>query len=371
MARPAWMLVVTAGLGACLVPGCFRPWIKDSEESIQQVRPDSEALWTGKIVSPYHPLPERKVHWQDEIKDAVEPANYPNDERNRGTNSTDKGDPDREKTESDTGKHPPLITLAPPVPPDPPLVAALRALMEKRPAEALDLLKGYDKASQELLLCLLPLAARLTEGGLQQPNPGEMAAVLEQLRALERPLAERAALGIDKMCLCRKIDSYGVYQKVPDDWAYATGVGDQPGELVQVYVELRNFASKQQGNSYETCLASSLEIRDYRGTLVWRRDFQAQPDHSHSPRHDYFINYRFAVPPHVPPGSYVLWIQVKDLTGQPGKDAPAYRTARRSLDFRVHGTGTGRGSWGEPGVVLKSGEADHDLRRQGADSERP
>jgi hypothetical protein len=367
MARPAWMFVVTAGLGACLVPGCFRPWIKDSSETIEQVRPDSEELWTGKIVSPYHPLPERKVQWPNEFNGAVEPVNH-DDAKDRQARSTDR---DSEKSERDTVKRSPVITLAPPMSVDPPLVAALRALIEKRPAEALDLLKGYEKASQELLLSLLPLAVRLTEGGLQQPNPGELAAVLEQIRALERPLAERAALGIDKMCLCRKIESYGVYQKVPDDWAYAAGVGDQPGELVQVYVELRNFASKQQGSSYETCLASSLEIRDYHGTLVWRRDFQAQPDHSHSPRHDYFINYRFAVPPHVPPGSYVLWIQVKDLTGQPGKDAPAYRTARRSLDFRVHGTGTSRGSWGEPGVVLKSGEADHDLRRQGADSERP
>jgi hypothetical protein len=361
------MFVVTAGLGACLVPGCFRPWINDSSESVQQLRPDSEELWTGKIVSPYHPLPERKIQWQNEVKDAVEPVKHDNARDKQGAST----EPDVENWERDTSKHSPVITLAPPMPVDPPLVAALRALMEKRPEEALDLLKGYEKASQELLLSLLPLAVRLTEGGLQQPNPGELAAVLEQLRAVERPLAERAALGIDKLCLCRKIESYGVYQKVPDDWAYAAGVGDQPGELVQVYVELRNFACKQQGNSYETCLASSLEIRDYRGTLIWRRDFQAQPDHSHSPRHDYFINYRFAVPPHVPPGAYVLWIQVRDLTGQPGKDAPAYRTARRSLDFRIHGTGTSRGSWGEPGVVLKSGEADHDLRRLGADSERP
>jgi hypothetical protein len=371
MTRPAWMMVVTAGLGACLAPGCFRPWLKDSSESVQQVSPDSREIWTGRIVSPYQPLPERTVHWQDEIKDAVAPASFPDAERKQDTKANNKADPDRENTERAADKRSQVIELGPPTPPDPPLVAALRALMEKRPAEALDLLKGYERASQELLLSLLPLAVRLTEGGLQQPNPGELAAVLEQLRALERPLAERAALGIDKMCLCRRIESYGVYQKVPEDWAYAAGVGDQPGELVQVYVELRNFASKQQGNSFETCLTSSLEIHDYRGNLVWRRDFPAQPDHSHSARHDYFINYRFAVPPHVPPGSYVLWIQVKDLTGQPGKDAPAYRTARRSLDFRVHGTGTGRGSWGEPGVVLKSGEADHDLRRQGADGEGP
>jgi hypothetical protein len=324
----------------------------------------------GKIVSPYHPLPDRKIRWEQETK--TTPEFMDSEIHLIGERKAPDGiAADRDGSERDTGNPRQVITLGPPAPPDPPLVAALRALMEKRPEEALDSLKGYDKANQELLLCLLPLAVRLTEGGLQRLHPGELAPLLDQLRALERPLAERSALSIDRMCLCRKIESYGVYEKAPDDWAYAAGVGDQAGELVQVYVELRNFASKQQGNYYETCLASTLEIHDYRGNLVWRRDFPAQPDHSHSPRHDYFINYRFAVPPHVPPGSYVLWIQVRDLTGQPGKDVPAHRTARRSLDFRVRGTGTARGSWGEPGVALKSGEGDHDHKRLGTDGERP
>jgi hypothetical protein len=271
--------------------------------------------------------------------------------------------PEAERPGTEANKRSPAITLEPVTPPEAPVVAALRALLEKRPAEALECLKEYDKASQDILLCLLPLAVRLTEGGLQQPRPAELATLLEQLRMLERPLAERSALTIDKMCLCRKIESYGVYDKIPDDGAFAAGVGEQAGDLVQVYVELGNFACKQQGSTFETCLASTLEIRDYRGNLIWRRDFQAQPDRSRSPRHDYFINYRFCVPPRVPPGSYVLWVQVKDLTGQPGKDAPDFRTARRSLDFRVRANGSG--PWGGPGVALKSGEAEHENRKQG------
>ena len=154
---------------------------------------------------------------------------------------------------------------------------------------------------------------------------------------------------------------------MPDDGAFTAGVGNRPAIWSRL-CRLEQLACKQQGNAFETCLASTLEIRDYRGNLVWRRDFQAQPDRSRSPRHDYFINYRFCVPPHVPPGSYVLWVQVKDLTGQPGKDAPEFRTARRSLDFRVRANGSG--PWGGPGVALKSGEADHDQRKQG-DGDKP
>jgi hypothetical protein len=318
----------------------------------------------GASISPYHPtdfhgdLPGVGGKEEEVQKIGLEKK------------ASDTEDAQRSPAEFDRSKPPVVIELGPPAPPELPLVAALRALMEKRPDEAMEYLKGYDKVNQEMLLCLLPLAARLGEGGVQQAPAGEVTAILAQLRALERQLAERAALGIDKMCLCRKIEGYGVYEKIPDDWAFAAGVNEQAGELVQVYVELRDFASRQQGQGYETCLASTLEIHDYRGNLVWRRDFPPQPDRSHSPRHDYFINYRFCVPPHVPPGSYVLWITVKDLTGQPGKDAPASRTARASVDFRVRQNGTARVSWGEPGVALKSGEADHDHGRQG-DSARP
>jgi hypothetical protein len=361
------MLVFTAGLGACLAPGCFHPWRVGDPPSVTKVADEgADSTKRGPGGSSYHPLP-RSEEQPTAVVNGV-PAEQ--NDSPTGAQESAKGTTgsESERTSVESAKRAPAITLEPVAPPEAPVVAALRALLEKRPTEALECLKGYDKANQEILLCLLPLAVRLTEGGLQQPQPAEMATLLDQLRILERPLAERSALTIDKMCLCRKIESYGVYEKTPDDGAFTAGIGEQAGDLVQVYVELGNFACKQQGSAYETCLASTLEIRDYRGNLVWRRDFQAQPDRSRSPRHDYFINYRFCVPPHVPPGSYVLWVQVKDLTGQPGKDAPEHRTARRSLDFRVRANGSG--PWGGPGVALKSGEAEHDQRKQG-DGDKP
>jgi hypothetical protein len=370
MARPVWKLVVATGLGACAAPGCLRPWTVNlpSESLKRSAEIGTVAGKAGASESPYH---STDFHADPSLvggkEEDIQKTGHTSEQEKQ---ASDAGKDQGSSAELEPLKPPAVISLGPPAPPEAPLVAALRALLEKRPAEAMDYLKGYDKVNQEMLLCLLPLAARLAEGGVQQAPAGEVTAILAQLRGLERPLAERAALGIDKICLCRKIEGYGVYEKTPDDWAFAAGVNEQAGELVQVYVELRDFACRQQGQGYETCLASTLEIHDYRGNLVWRRDFPPQPDRSHSPRHDYFINYRFCVPPHVPPGSYVLWVQVKDLTGQPGKDAPASRTARASVDFRVRANGTARVSWGEPGVALKSGEADHDHGRQG-DGARP
>ena len=51
-----------------------------------------------------------------------------------------------------------------------------------------------------------------------------------------------------------------------------------------------------------------------------------------------------AAPKTVPPGSYTLWVIVKDVTGLAGKEPPAHRIARRSLDFRVTSHGSTHGS---------------------------
>jgi hypothetical protein len=223
---------------------------------------------------------------------------------------------------------PPTAVAAKPVE-EPALLAALRCFLEKRPEQALGRLRKYDEANQELLLRLLPLAARLTDnetGGNRQ----EMAVLLDELDGLEEPLRGRAALTIPNICFCRRIETFGVYEPLSPDHRF------QPGDLVEVYVELRNFTSrKRQGPggqaTYVIDLASSAQVRDEAGTKVLPNDIVFQrkhPDESRTLRHDYFEKYRFYVPD-LPPGAYTLWIQVEDR----GTDPP--RQARRSLDFRV------------------------------------
>ena len=62
---------------------------------------------------------------------------------------------------------------------------------------------------------------------------------------------QRAALDIEKICFCREIKTFGVYDPWPEDHAFQAGVEDRPGELVQVYVELRNFTSGTASFSME------------------------------------------------------------------------------------------------------------------------
>jgi hypothetical protein len=214
-------------------------------------------------------------------------------------------------------------------PEDPPPVAALRCFLDKRPEDATDCLKNADKTNQELLLCILPLAARLNEGKLSQLPPEEVDALVQELTGLTVPLRARAPLVIVKSGFCESIKTFGVYQPWPDSHRF------RHGDRVQIYVELRNFASKEQKLPsgevrHVVQLVSSAEIRDYANKVVAKIDFQRDgPDESRTLRHDYFDTYSFWVSDNVQPGSYTLWITVEDRGTVPP------RRAKQSLDFHV------------------------------------
>ncbi len=227
-----------------------------------------------------------------------------------------------------------------PRPPDAPLVAALRCVLEKHPAEALPPLQCYDKADQEMLLVLLPLAARVGEGGLERISPEEMAAIVDQLHALALALRPRAALTLDKMCFCRQINNFGQYEPLPPDHPFQAGGGDRLGERVQVYVEVKNFTSRPCGPVYETALSSELAIFNAQKERVWLWRGPREVERSQSPRQDYFINFQFNVP-RLPQGLYTLRVTVRDEAAAPGGTAP--RTASGSLDFQVAVGATVRG----------------------------
>ena len=185
----------------------------------------------------------------------------------------------------------------------------------------------FDKANQEVLLCLLPLAVRLSQGPLDSTPPGELTMMVDQADGVAAPLRRRAPLVIEQMCFCRRIDKFGQYEPLPDHHQF------RPGELVQVYAELRNFSSEAGKAGFETRLASSVRLTcpTIAGgpEVVWRQDFHDRDrvDRSRSPRRDYFSNYRFCIPENVPPGNYKLWLKVIDV--------PTGRSAEGSLPLVV------------------------------------
>jgi hypothetical protein len=221
--------------------------------------------------------------------------------------------------------------VEPPRPPDAPIVQALRCVLDGRPGAATEALQRCDASTREFVLALLQLAAPLGDGDLDQASPQESAAVLDQLNRLQTTLRRRAPLSIEKMCLCREIRDFGRYYPLPPDYAFQTGSDGLPGELVQVYVEVRNVICRPRGSVYETTLKGHVEIHDFRGKCVWQHDFDNKPERSRTPLQDNYVEFHFNVPAGLPASSaYTLWVYVKDV-----EDEGVVKVARRSLDFRV------------------------------------
>jgi hypothetical protein len=213
-------------------------------------------------------------------------------------------------------------------PADPASITALRCLLDKRPAEALVWLDRYDKPSQELLLLLLPLVARVTEGGLQRPDPHEAANILVQLNRISDALRRVAELRIETLVFCEYIRKFGVYEKREDDKPFG------PGEHVELYFELRNFSNERLNSGYGIRLATRVEIQKYDGQMGYRFELRDRPDVSLNSRHDFFKRCSFDLPGDITPGNHILRLIVTDL--------PTGRVVTRSLDFRV---GTARSEY--------------------------
>jgi hypothetical protein len=229
----------------------------------------------------------------------------------------------------------PALAPIPPPETDPPLVAALRRVLDKNPSDALELLKQYDLTTRELLVLLLPFTARLGEGGLDHASPQELNALLDQLNELSAALRARAPLSLKKVCFCRRINGFGDYEPLPPNPEFQGGTDHRLGGRVRIYAEVRNFRSVPKGNVYETYLVTSLRIQDAQGKSVGIQiPNQNRPTITHSLRSDYFMNIEFSLPP-LPDGQYTLFVQVADHTSLDGQPVAPRMAREKCLDFRV------------------------------------
>jgi hypothetical protein len=205
--------------------------------------------------------------------------------------------------------------------PDPALVSALRCFLERRPVEAVESLKAYDKASQEFLLPMLPIAARVAEGGFNKVDAADATVFVSQLDQLREMLARRSNLLITQMRLCQRVRGFGVYEPWGDDHPF------EPRQSMDIYVEVQNFSNQRGGNGYAIQLLSSAEVHDVHGGIAWSPTFREDAERSQTPRHDFFRYYWIPIPSNVQPGRYTLCLTITDV--------PTGRTATRSLGFQI------------------------------------
>jgi len=331
MLRRGALRLVAVGLVTGLLPACFGTPHRVNRDLVD-AGPPADAPAIHAVSSPYAqvrvpqdsrpspakltltektPLPERpKTLTVDAGPSALSLPSVPDDPR----------------------PHPPTIQVAvktnedgfvvPPTPPDEsPLLGMLRCYLNRRPDLAVNLLKGLDPLNQEVLLQMLPLMVHMTDGPLAQADPQQLAVDVEQLQGLLLTLRPRAALVVDKLCFCRQVRKFGVYEALDERPIF------HPGELVEVYAEVRNVSCERHASKagdYRTHLASKVEIRDANGRFGKGGEFD-KIDLCHTPQYDYFQHYRFRVPPE--PGSYSLHLDIADVaTG---------RKVGRKLEFQI------------------------------------
>lgn len=338
MTRRSRMLSLFVGLGACCLSGCLfgggnTPAVEKTVVGPAPATPKDG----GSAYHAHEPPPLR----EDKPGDAAfAQVGYPDPPPPGGSAPSVK--PEDPPPDLPPPAPEPAVMHVENAPPDPKLVAALRCLLEKRSGDALELLQNYDGASRELLLTLLPLAARVGDGGLDHATPQETAVLLEQLRQLETVLRPHAALALDKVCFCRKVNGFGDCEPWPENHVFRAGADGGRGEWMQVYAEVRNFTSRPQGTSYEISLAGAVEIRDAQNRLSAHIDFPACVKRSQTPRQDYFVNFQFYLPAPMPPGRYTLHVLVKDVLNPAAGDDASPRSATRSLVFLVGAPGDGQ-----------------------------
>lgn len=116
-------------------------------------------------------------------------------------------------------------------------------------------------------------------------------------------------LEIVGLCLCRRVDGFGVYE--PADPAAI-----RPGASLTLYWEVEGLRVEQDGPWFRTRLASAVALLPPDGpddAPVWTHSLGSADDSCRRPRRDYFVNGRLTLPDSLPPGPYRLRLTLDDL----------------------------------------------------------
>jgi hypothetical protein len=144
------------------------------------------------------------------------------------------------------------------------------------------------------------------------------ASAAEHLRAAVATLGEQSHLQVRNLAFCRRVTSFGAYDKLTT----AKTRGDSSPDYVFtrdqeviVYAEVVNFASQPTEKGYRTELRASYQILDAAGRRVGPiYDLGVSHDYCHERRTDFFVRFHRHLPAGIEPGTYKLTLTIEDLT---------------------------------------------------------
>jgi hypothetical protein len=126
---------------------------------------------------------------------------------------------------------------------------------------------------------------------------------------------------ITELCLCKAVSGFGAFQPLEHSEVNA-------GQRVWVYCEMTGLEYEARSNAYLSRIATHIELRsEANGTIAWEQAPGVAEDSCRRPRRDYYVNYRFKLPPSLKPGSYRLRLIQTDLI--------ANRTTSREIPLKI------------------------------------
>jgi hypothetical protein len=144
---------------------------------------------------------------------------------------------------------------------------------------------------------------------LRNPSQGPESA-LDHIDGIRSLLAVLSEPHVRSVALCRKVVTFGSYEEMPADDLVS-------GRSIQtiVYAEIENLrTTSTDPGTFETRLATHLEVMTTDGKSVWQREEPEVMDRCRRSRRDFFVAQRITLPPTLPVGDYVLKFSVEDKT---------------------------------------------------------
>jgi hypothetical protein len=182
-------------------------------------------------------------------------------------------------------------------------------MMAGEQARALQAIPGLEAADQEFWQQVLWGVSNYFDDAALPNRSDRVTQTVEQLRTAITRLQGEANLQLRNVAFCRKITSFGNFERFErDEFA--------PGDQVLIYAEVLNFKSVPQpaDGFYNTQLKSTIEIyRAGQGQPARKIDFDPTIDLCRSYRQDYFHTYDLKIPADLTLGPHVLKLTIEDI----------------------------------------------------------
>lgn len=186
----------------------------------------------------------------------------------------------------------------------------LLQLVRGKPVPQLDVVSSLDAEDRQVLSAVLDAMTNFRGNVRGNPNM-LMAKKVQPLMEMQDRLGG-ANLRVSNLALCRKVDGFGIYDKLTTDRL-------DPGrsQPVIVYCEVENFTSQYSSDRklWETSLSEEITVYDATGQRVWIDRRQSTTDACRTRRRDFSLAKMIRLPA-LAPGRYTITVSIQDEQAQ-------------------------------------------------------